>query len=329
VKTSNKKIAQKVIDEKSTRENAKQVIDWFTSSVEGSQTLSEMIDMDAYLIEEDLNNESYISNKSSERIFDKIQKKIRHKTIKRKVSFSLLISLPLILILGIGYFIEDTVDIFGESYLRETYNPKGKTSSHIIFQDGSEVFLNSDSKIVYPSKFNLKQRNVYLEGEAYFKVASNKKRPFYVHIGNTFVKVTGTSFNVKAYNNDNNIFVVLDEGKITFNTNKKDQYYLPQGHEIIYNKKNMTASIYKFENSHLASKWIEDKIYFNDTPLSEALKTLERRYNVKFEIANKETLNYTFNLTTSQPSVEQILDEMKKISPIKFKRLNENKIIIL
>jgi ferric-dicitrate binding protein FerR (iron transport regulator) len=99
--------------------------------------------------------------------------------------------------------------------LSEIYVPAAK-QSQLTLPDGSVVWINSDTKIKYSNRFNTKERNIYLDGEAYFEVAPNQKLPFRVFSSGTEVRALGTKFNVKAYPADKQVETVLLEGKIEF-----------------------------------------------------------------------------------------------------------------
>ena len=315
---SDKKILQKVINGTSSRENAKYVVDWFSSTIEGHQTLSDMMDRDAYLMEEDLLNTKKISPIQSDIVFKNIQKKIRRDRITRVSIMAAAMIVPLILVIGFAFYTNSRVDLLGRTPYAEIYVPKGE-KARILFQDGSEAYLNSDTKIRYPRKFGLTKRNVYLEGEAYFNVSHNKYRPFIVHTGNTHVKVLGTSFNVNAYVNDEKIYVVLDEGKIEFNT-FTEHYAIYPGQQFIYNKRSGEYFVHHLSKSTNVSLWKENIVYLNDTPLFYVLQILERRYDVSFTVRDPDAFTYSYTLTTKQTSIDEILQELEKISPVRFLR---------
>lgn len=321
--TPDKKILQKVIDETSSQEDAKCVAEWFSLTIEGQQALSDMIDRDAYLMESDLRNVKVLSPVQSEIIFSKIIKKTRYNQLRRISLRVAAIVIPLFFFLGFSLYLNSQMQLFGKPVFSELYVPKGK-DARICFQDGTEVFLNADSKIRYPQKFGLRKRQVYLQGEAYFNVTSNKRRPFIVHAENASVKVLGTSFNVNAYADNKDIRVTLDKGKILFNS-PLNQYSMLAGQQIFYNKENGEIKVQKLSNSSDISLWKNDLLYFNDASLAEVLKTLERKYNVAFSISDARALSYSYTIRTQQNSVEEVLQELQKIAPVRFRK-KEDKI---
>lgn len=117
-----------------------------------------------------------------------------------------------LLIAGVLYWISQSPGDFGQ--YTETIAPRGQ-KSQIILSDGTKVWLNSETKIRYPGRFSKVQRDVYLTGEAFFEVSKNGSRPFVVHTPELDVKVVGTKFNIKAYEDEQQIATSLFEGKVS------------------------------------------------------------------------------------------------------------------
>lgn len=316
-----KKDIEKVVSGTSNKQDARDVADWFSSSVEGQQYLSDMLDKDAYLLEEELNEQFAPSAYQSEKILRNINRSI---TKTRILQISLRVAavlLPFLILLGIGFYANQQVDLFGKTEFAEVYVPKGE-NLRLFFQDGTEVFLNADSKIRYPKKFGLFNRKVFLEGEGYFNVTSNKRRPFIVNTGETSVKVLGTSFNVNAYKNNPEIRVVLDEGEVAFTIQGND-YRLKPGQKFTYDKINKQLFVSNLKNSRHESLWRESYILLNDTPLSEVLNILDRSYDVPFRVMDRKALAYSFNLLTEDKPLDYVLNELEKIAPLKFSVVND------
>ena len=115
----------------------------------------------------------------------------------------------------------------------------------MMFQDGTRVYINSDSWLKYPKKFGLSKREVFLVGEAYFVVAKNKKRPFIVNLNGPSVHVLGTSFDVQAYPENKDIVICLDEGHVNLTLSSAKEYPLLPGEKLIYNKESDQCRISK------------------------------------------------------------------------------------
>ncbi len=313
---SDKNKIYRVVAELASKEEAVEVVDWFSSSIEGQQCLSDLLDRDAYLMENESGIGESFTQSQSDTLFAKIEQNIHRNRFRKNLLKMVAVLLPALLLTGIGFYLSRQTDIFSETTYSELYVPKGE-DARIFFQDGTEVFLNADTRIRYPEKFGLKKREIYLDGEAYFRVASNQKRPFIVHAQHTETEVVGTSFNVRAYGNSNTIEVVLDEGKTSFHVHQ-DSYPMLPGQKIEYDKTTGLTSLRNLINPSNASLWKKNILHFYDTPLSEVIKELERRYNVKFQIQIPEALNYSYTITTKHPGIDTVLKELEKISPVKF-----------
>lgn len=323
----NSKIIDNVISEASTKEEARSVVEWFSSSIEGQQHLSDMIDRDAYLMESDADTGKSFTPLQSDILFRKIDKNIRSNRLK-KISFRAAVAfLPVLLLLGAGYYINSRTTLFQGANYTELYIPKGE-NARLFFQDGTEVFLNADTRIRYPDRFGIRQREVYLDGEAYFNVSANSKRPFIVNAQNTSVKVTGTSFNVNAYSESETIEIVLDEGKTAFSVGEYS-YSMSPGQQIEYNKSTGITSLYNLSKSSNLSLWRKNMIYFNDTPLAEVLKVLERKYDVRFHIQSPNALNFSYTLITKNNNIDSVLLELQKIAPVRFDYSDDNVFVSL
>ncbi|MCE5227567.1 MAG: DUF4974 domain-containing protein, partial [Porphyromonadaceae bacterium] len=147
----------------------------------------------------------------------------------------------------------------------------------------------------------------------------NKRRPFVVNTQNTRTTVTGTSFNVNEYSDSETIQVVLDEGKTSFQVQQSSFPMLP-GQQIEYDKTTGRTTLRNLVRHSNASLWKKKVIYFYDTPLTEVIKVLERKYNVTFLLQSADALNYSYTLTTKQPTIDGILQELQKIAPVTFNR---------
>ncbi|KEQ28996.1 hypothetical protein N180_13655 [Pedobacter antarcticus 4BY] len=146
----------------------------------------------------------------------------------------------------------------------------------IELSDGTEIWMNASSSLKFPLRFNGKQREVTLVGEAYFKVQKDANRPFVVHTEGNQVIVMGTSFNINAYNKEDYV-ASLVEGKIKA-VKGNQQIMLVPGKQVIMENNQMKEQ--PFDQSHILS-WMDGLYYFNDKPLVELSAVIERWFNVK------------------------------------------------
>ncbi|WP_297087372.1 FecR domain-containing protein [uncultured Draconibacterium sp.] len=181
--------------------------------------------------------------------------------------------------------------------------------------DGTKVWLNAGSEIKYAASFSAEKREVNLEGEAFFKV-EKASVPFVVNNAGPQIKVYGTQFNVNAYNNEKNVIVALEEGRISLNVNNGEQFLEP-GEVSVFDKNKRKLTIRKDPIDQYTA-WRTGKLIFRDATLAHIARTLERRYNAQIEIADAEIAGYTYNATVRGETFEQILELLRLTAPIKY-----------
>lgn len=196
----------------------------------------------------------------------------------------------------------------------------------VLLPDGSRVWLNADSKLVYPEQFTGKERQVSLVGEAYFEVKKNPDNPFMVQADEMKIKVTGTSFNVSAYPSDKKITTTLDEGKIMIGHygSKFPLYEMRPGQTAVYEKGSSLCKIRTNEFYKDASGWKENRLVFRNTPLEEVLAVLSRQFDVNFDIRGTKITTFTYNFVCKANDLGNILETMASITPIKFNKISED-----
>ena len=185
----------------------------------------------------------------------------------------------------------------------------------VILDDGTKVWLNSGSSLKYPDQFKGPNREVHLQGEAYFEVAHNASAPFLVHTGNLTTKVLGTIFNVRAYADDAEVRIILSSGKVEVikneqNTERKGLTLLPS-QMVTYHKSAGSLLKSRVSNAYEYSAWKEGKLIFDETPVSEVFNRLGHIYGVKFSFTDKEikecAITGSFNINQK---LEEILQSI-------------------
>lgn len=202
--------------------------------------------------------------------------------------------------------------------------PAGQRAQ-ITLADGTHVWLNAKSTLTYASNFGRTERNITLEGEAYFEVAKNKDIPFYVNTEKNKVRVVGTSFNVCAYKDSKEFETTLVEGIV-------DIYAANDASKpIVRLEKNEFFGDYdgKLKKTVLPSyeylRWKEGLYCFDDSELSHILNRLELYYNVKITVKNKKLLSHRYTAKfKEQDGVEHILKVIQKDQNFKY-YINEEK----
>jgi transmembrane sensor len=174
-----------------------------------------------------------------------------------------------------------------EVALTERYVPKGKLLQ-LLLSDGTQVWLNADTKFRYPEKFGTGDREVYLEGEAFFDVHKDAARPFRIHSGKLTTTVLGTSFNVKAYGADDRNEVAVITGKVSVSHTTADQHsaevLLQPGQKAVLTKGTGLLSKEIFNDRDRYTAWKEGKLIFEDAPVGEVISSLERYYNINIQL---------------------------------------------
>ena len=210
--------------------------------------------------------------------------------------------------------------------------PYGKRSS-ILLSDGTKVFLNAGSKLVFPQKFSGKNRKVYLKGEAFFDVFKNKEVPFIVSTDNINVTVHGTEFNVRDNNSENESEVVLVEGSVSLKDNSmmnflgKETRLIPN-QKAVYNKENNKTSVESNVDVNYYTSWKEGFLEFNRESILSVFKRLSHFYNVSFVTESSVELNRKISGKLDlKESLEDVMKVIADAAPITF-RIEQNKILI-
>lgn len=317
MKTPKEEDINHVLAGESTPETAREVAAWFATA-EGSSYLESHIM--ANFEDPVIANDAEISGENipSEKILREIQGKITRRRLLRHIGKVAAIVFPFILLISSFVFMNTRINLFGAIAYEEIYVPKGE-NMQIIFQDGSKVYLDSDTRLKYPKKFAFGKREVYLDGQGYFEVNSNKNWPFIVNLSGPSIKVLGTSFNVNAYSADDEITVRLDEGKIRMNTYLDFTYNLSQGDLLTYDRKTKKCSIVSNSNTIINKEnYAKKEILFVNASLDQVIKTLNRKYNIEFNKYDKNFDDIKFSIEFKNDSIEEVISELEKISTIRF-----------
>lgn len=196
--------------------------------------------------------------------------------------------------------------------------------------DGTLVWLNAGSKIVYSQGFGVNNRKVEFSGEGYFEVVKNSKNPFIVNAKELQVKVLGTKFNIRNYTDDEEVVVSLVEGRVRIDNLLKNNNvdYLSPDEKITLDKKTgiMAKSLTK---SASFVEWTNDILFFDEELLPDIVKRLERNYNLKLEIRN-EALNkerFYGSFSAREQTVDDVLNMLASTGRLKYEI--KDKLIIL
>lgn len=176
---------------------------------------------------------------------------------------------------------------------------------HIVLSDGTKVHLNAESKLTYPICFNDKERIVQVEGEAYFDVAPDKAHPFIVQTPHTSIRVTGTSFNVRAYADEEVESTTLVSGAVKINSGN-ETYQLVPNHHYTYNKKTHANTVTNV-NTELYTSWESGSFIFLNVPLENVMSYLAKWYGFKYTFEDE---------TAKQVRIGASLNRYENMNPI-------------
>ena len=204
--------------------------------------------------------------------------------------------------------------------------------SRIILSDNTVVWLNAGSRLVYPSKFEGKTREVLLFGEGYFEVSKNPAKPFIVKTSNIDIRVLGTKFNISTYEEDNQIQTVLKEGSVSVRRKgagifEKDIVMTPN-QMVSLDKITGNTKINEVDPNNY-TLWTRGLISFEEIDFARVIKKIERFYNisVKFSDSQKEIIRISGKLDLKHGRKE-VMEYLEKVSLSRFEQTSENQYTI-
>ncbi|SDM39469.1 ferric-dicitrate binding protein FerR, regulates iron transport through sigma-19 [Catalinimonas alkaloidigena] len=213
---------------------------------------------------------------------------------------------------------------------QQAQNPKG-VHTELQLADGTKVWLNADSRLAYPTTFADDRRDVYLIGEGFFEVAPDKQRPFTVHLETGEVTVLGTSFNVRAYQDETEVTTTVAEGKVAFSPEPEADKNEPLGENpatrrtlltphqrAVYSKK--SAEVRKETSvADLDYAWVNRKLVFEETPFDQVARTLERWYGVRVHLETPQLRNCRLTGTFEKKELREIMHLISLTRDVDYK----------
>lgn len=194
--------------------------------------------------------------------------------------------------------------------LVEIYVPYGQTRN-VELPDGTELWLNSGSRITYPSNFGRRERKVYAEGEIFADVAKDPSRPFTFKTSDVDIKVLGTRFNLHSFAEDACVEVALVEGSVEFDTHSEthnQKVLLSPGEIVQYDRRSEAIIKHSFLPDNYRSFALGGGMLFYDRPLNDIVAQLERRFDTSIVIMSRSLAEQRYYAYfTREESLEQIL----------------------
>ena len=195
----------------------------------------------------------------------------------------------------------------------------------LVLADSTVVFLNAESKLQYPARFEGKERKVYLSGEAYFDVKANPEKPFIVTAGGMDVRVYGTEFNVTAYEGES-VRTVLAEGKVGVKTTEGSEEV--QLHPGQMAEREGNGIVVQEVDTYTYTAWKDGKFVFEEENIERIMERLARWYNLNVFYANESVKNQLFNgVLTRFTEVEDILRVIEQTATVEFE-IKGNTVIV-
>ena len=185
----------------------------------------------------------------------------------------------------------------------------------VVLPDGSKVWLNAASSLLFPTAFTGSQRKVELTGEAYFEVAKNKDKPFLVKVGDMQVKVLGTHFNINAYSDENTIRTSLLEGSVKIIKDNKSKLLKP-GNQAVLNKKQNEIDITDIDMNGVMA-WKNGLFQFEGDNITTIMREIGRWYNVEIVYSGKVPARTFEGKISRNAELSEVL-RILELSKVKF-----------
>lgn len=251
--------------------------------------------------------------------FKKLQGKINASTRLKRFSFLNYAASFIILVSIAGgiYFLSHGKRI------QRVYAEPGKLKV-IDLPDGSKAWLNYTSTLEFSKNFHLKkERRVVLHGEAYFEVKKHASKAFVVETDEFDVRVLGTSFNVRTYQNENSSSVSLLSGKVeVFFANSQQTLPLQVNEQVVYQKE-MKTFLKKPASVNELIAWKDEKIIFDNKELLFVAKALERKFGIRLSVEPEIENKYFYTFRVHKESIQELIALIETSSPVKFIQTNE------
>jgi ferric-dicitrate binding protein FerR (iron transport regulator) len=345
-----------------TQAQSEELLEWLGENDENRQYLFELGKV--WYASSQLSTKEKDTNGAWTNLLDKIKENDIRQMPKPELRiglsflFRVAAAVLLLAVIGIGtIFISRSPKTKSEIAYFEAFAPKG-SRSFITLSDGSTVWLNSGTKLRYQSNFGKEDRDLFLEGEAYFVVARNPDMPFRVKTSDVCITAIGTAFNVKAYNDEGSIETTLEKGEVRIDALDDSKLkvestpvFLKPNQKAVFIKSNknisvnssvqqpqvtvnepagkiktIPLSIENMADTKLTTSWKDSRWIFKSEKLISLKPILERRYDISIIFRDSILMSYKFTGTLKEESLEQVLNAICLASPIKYE-INHNQVL--
>ncbi len=264
---------------------------------------------------------------------------------------SILAAAILVLVSFIVFFDDDGIGVDRKDEVYEYENKvvtKKGSQSYVKLPDGSEVWLNGDSRLAYHNDFNKAMREVQLIGEGFFDIVENPDKPFLIHAQSVKLKVVGTSFNLRAYPDEHRVETTLISGKVEVTLDKQphQKIHIQQGekltirndmlpHEVIdqgtveisLNEDEPIIQLTKIktdsEEGVAEQLWKENKLVFDGETFDKVISKIERWYNISVEVKNTSLYSSKFTASFENKTVDQVFNALQYAGKFTYELSND------
>lgn len=328
------------ISGQTTREENECIVCWMQEDADNEKLVNQL-----YAIYHAQQTKKRIQQRDTPKAYRRVQQTIRRKALRTSLKWTAVAAACVLFLVSVGmnYFLFSGREEVKPQFVTIQTNAGMRTS--LTLPDGTQVHLNSASKLVYPVPFDPKERRVMLEGEGYFEVTSNTEHPFIVSVAedNMRIRVLGTRFNINAYPNEREVYTTLVNGAVVLQftdaTKTLTEKQLDVDSEYAYDliSRNVVVkekplapkekATYNLETKQLAIRevpteneymWKDGVLIFKDTPMPEVVSKLSNFYNVKFVVQNPVINTYPFTGRFNNRQLFQVLDYLKQTHKIDY-----------
>ncbi len=325
------KLIQKYISGKATRQEKERVREWTLESEENMKIFIKLKNLNVTLMTPnktatDQEADAFINSLRKYDPKNRKQKRNIYKSFLYAVSGAAAIAI-IALILSINSYqdqnrsLNQQLEFISQQHIsyHENSTPYG-VKGKVTLPDSSVVWLNSGSSIHYPSKFHGESRDIDFSGEGYFEVKPNADFPMRITLKNGMsVFVKGTSFNLSSYDNDKSVSLLLISGKVSVLDKEKREFAtLNPNDKLMLDKETNRYRLIRPQDHEPTVGWKKGWLIFDESPMPEIIKKLERWYGVNINVVDKEVLGKTLTAKFREESLSQVLELMHKISLIDY-----------
>ncbi|CAN5384520.1 FecR family protein [soil metagenome] len=230
-------------------------------------------------------------------------------------------------VLVLGFLLNYVV----RQYLHEEelimWQTAGRETKELYLPDSSRVFLNQNSKITYASTFDLENRVVNLEGEAFFEVLKAEGHRFIVYTKNSKTEVLGTSFSVTAYPEQPEVEVKVLTGKVAFSLqDESNTIFLEPGSKGVLATETSEIQEAKIEDPNFLS-FKTQQLIFNDTSFDLVISTLESHFGETIQVQSPEVLSCNYSGSFDKPEIEKVLEVLSATMNLEYERVQGKYVI--